>query len=384
MFDLTAKTFPTQINVGAYGDSSFDLVMGLGYGTCGAPAGMGLWCALTDPNSNVYARTYDDFGRVIATAGPDGAATAMLYHDADRGTADQRNEIRIRWDPTGPADPSTDANAYAEVSYLDGLGRPIEEQKSGRGTDVASRMSFYDAAGRLAQISRWDYGTAAVHPRIYGYDAIGRLLSEELPDGTAYALSYQPREAIVTTTIPMDGMVHRRAWRRDAHGRLAEVDEYADPQGSAATTAYSYDPFGQLAQVDDAVVNDPALCGTNLTCPGQRHVTTVLYDELGNRIRLDEPDSGTWLTYPDARGLPTRTTDPRGKEQAYTFDPLGRLTKRRAVNPDTSETDDVYTYGLVGTAIPNGLGRLVAASNEFGSSEFEYSAAGPISTHTRP
>jgi YD repeat-containing protein len=162
------------------------------------------------------------------------------------------------------------------------------------------------------------------------------LLSESLPDSTVNAFSYAPREVGATTTIATEGLVSRRTWHRDAYGRLAAVDEYADPEGSEATTTYAYDAFDQLAQVVDAMANDAALCGTNPACPGQRHTTKILYDELGNRIQLDDPDSGTWSTPHDARGLPTGETDPRGKQQVYTYDPVGRLTKRHAANPPTA------------------------------------------------
>jgi RHS repeat-associated protein len=386
-YDPASATRVTQVHEGAYADPDFDLVVDIEYEIvgCGAPPGLDLPCRVTDPNGQVETSVYDDFGRLVSRIGPNGAAMAALYHDADRGTANQRREVRIRWDAAGPADPAGDPHSLVSVSFTDGLGRVLEERRSGRGSDVAGRMHDYDAAGRVASTSRWDHGALPVQPTTFGYDAIGRTLAMARPDGTVRSFSYLPRETIAETTLPAEGMIHRRALRVDAFGRLREVDEYQDPAGSPATTSYVHDAFGNVVRVRNAVANDAALCNPSPACPGQRHVTDVFFDELGNRVRIDDPDSGTWLSDFDARGLVVRSEDPRGKAQTYTYDALGRLVRRHAENPmeATEQYDDTYLYGLASTGVPNGIGRLVRAADAEGYDDFAYDAAGNASFHRR-
>lgn len=386
-YDSASHTFPTSILEGAFDHPLYDLPIALDYeqpSGCGAPKGLGLWCTATDPNGNVTTREYDTMGRVIATTAPNGFATARLYHDADRGTSNQRFELRVRWDPEAVSDPAGDPDAIRQVTYFDGLHRTLEETRRGRDSRVSRRLRFYDAAGRLASVSRWDFGMDAVHETEFFYDALGRLEQELLPDGTSLDRSYGRRETVLTTTIPGDGLVHKRARRVDGHGRLAAVDEYADPSGSPVTTTYAFDPFGQLAAIADAVANDGALCDGNPACAGQTHVLEVLYDELGNRVELRDPNAGTTTFEPDARGLPREITDARGKTQSLTYDPLGRLERRSTTNPDALlEADDVYTWGLSNTSFANGVGRLVRAEDYEGEDSFEYDAAGNVTFHRR-
>ncbi len=382
LYDSASQTFPVQVTVGSTAGSQYNLTTSMAYelAGCGGPLGMGLPCRITSPNGQIETTTYDPWGREIASTGPNGGATSTLYYDADRGTANQRTESRVRWSATAPADPAQDSNAIVAVTFYDGFGRPLEERKSGIGSNVARRMTYYDAAGRAASISRWDFGSAPVASTFYDYDAIGRTLAETLPDGTLRAFAYGHREATTTTTIPGDGLVHRRTVRQDAHGRLSEVLEYASPAGAPARTTYTYDAFDQLVLVRDAIANDQSLCGSSSACAGQTHETNVFFDELGNRTRLVDPDSGTWISQYDARGLVGLTQDPRGKIQIFAYDPLGRLKTRTPTA--TGENGDVYTYGL-DSQVPTELGRLISAADGAGTDSFQYDAAGNVSLHSR-
>jgi RHS repeat-associated protein len=383
-YDAASATFPVQVKVGSQLSPAFDLVSTIEYELpgCGAPVGMGLPCRLVDPNTQPETRKYDGFGRLIATAGPNGAATATLYHDEARGTVDQRTETRARWSSTGPSDPSQDGTAAIEVSFYDGLFRPLEEQRSGLGPNVARRMIFYAPAGSVAAISRWDFGVDPVGSTLLHYDAIGRLTSATSPDGTVEAYSYGPRLVTSTTTIPVDGLVHKTISSVDAFGQLAEVQEFASPTGPPARTLYLHDAFGQLVQVVDAVGASTSGCLSDQACT-RKHVTRIFYDQLGNRIRLEDPDSGTWIALFDARGHVVQTQDPRQKIQMFQYDELGRIKRRSASVSGPTEGDDIYSYGLVGTTVPNGLGRLVRIDDHEGSDSFTYDAAGNVALHRR-
>jgi len=396
-YDTGSRTFPIEIREGSMTasdpETGPDFVTTLDYGDSFAttacpgplpPPGLGLACAVTDPNGQVTTHRFDAFGRTTESTGPNGTASAVLYHDADRGTANQRIEVRVRWDVTGDPDPAADPGAITQVSYYDGLGRTLRETRPGRGADIATRHIGYDAAGRVAQVSRWDYGGGAVHPTQFTYDALGRTIAETLPDGTVRSTAFAPREVSILNVV--DGtVVHQRSERSDAHGRLAEIDEYPEPDDPGAgvfTTRYHFDPFGGLARVENAVANDGGLCGTNAACPGQQHVTEILYDELGNRLQLDEPNAGVSTFTYDARGLMTRSEDARGMVQVLSYDALGRLVRQHTENPELAEADAVFSYGVVGGA-PNSAGRLVRAADAAGYEEFGYDDAGNPTSHRR-
>lgn len=377
-YDVASQTFPTRFVLHHLQSSEVTLETLLGYETagCGGPRGMGLVCQITDPSGQMSSVTYDRFGRETSIFGPNGAEVAIGYADTDRATANQRSVIRLRWDPNGPS-PGADPNALIERTYFDGLGRTLRETKAGISQD-ANRYVSYDAAGRIAQVTRWNFSTTAGPATLFSYDALGRLLSRTLPDTTSLSVTYAPRQTTFQTTEPTSGLVHKRIERLDGFGRLAAIDEHENPSGTPATTSFAYDPFGQVIRVWDAVANNPSLGN-----PSQRHLTELVYDELGNRTVLVDPDSGMWTHEFDARGLVIFEEDPRGIQQTYDHDALGRLTLRHAVNPPSAEVDTEYTYGSFGVGGPNDLGRLVRIDDGEGFEEFAYDGAGNVAEHTR-
>jgi len=379
VYDPAFRTFPVSVTRAA--DTALALTTTLEYelSGCGGPPGMGLPCRSTGPNGHPTEVVYDAFGRAVERTGPNGFAQAILYHDADRATASQRTELRLRWDPTaGP--PASDPNAIASEVFFDGLGRTLRATRPGPGSLVAERSTAYDAAGRVASATRWEFGGGGP-ATLLEYDALGRPTRQTLPDGTFTRVTYDRRDTTVEDHLPGEGLAHKRLVHRDGRGRLAEVHEWADPDGgSPAVTSYGYDPFGGLAEVYDAMANDPSLCGGDAICEGQTHATYVFYDELGNRVRLEDPDAGVWLSSFDARGRLDLLTDPRGITIDHEYDELNRLRQRIPPEPEPIEE---LTYGLAGTPVPNGVGRLVRVDDAEGHDAFEYDAAGNVAFHTR-
>ncbi len=382
-YDPASRTVPEIFTTQVDGTSQYTFQTLLEYETsgCGAPIGMGFVCRTTHPNTAQTTSQYDAFGREIATTGPIGWETATNYFDGARGTANQRTETRIRWRTSGPP-VATDPDAIIELNWYDGLGRDLKLQKSGRGSDVATATMGYNAAGQVEQASRWAYsGTGPV--TTYTYDVLGRLTQRVQPEGTATNLGYAPR---LTLMERFDGgLKHRRVERTDAFGRLAAVEEYPNVSGSPVNTTYAYDPFGGLVRVRDAVANDPSLCsGLDTNCASQRHETLVFYDELGNRVRLEDPNTGTWLTKWSASGLPIEETDPRGMVHEMQYDPLGRITRRSLVSPaNPSVLDHVYTYAGPGYNSTASRGRLIRIDDQEGSEWFSYDFAGNVIDYER-
>jgi RHS repeat-associated protein len=383
-YDSASKTFPTAVVVSSPQDPMLTLEATLGYELtgCGAPKGLGLVCKMTDPNGAEYTHTYDSLGRERTANGPNGAAIAFEYHDSDRATSAQRTEYSARWQ-AGAGPPASDPNAIREEVYYDGLGRTIAMTRPGRSGQTAAMTASWDAAGNIAETTRWALGANPGPATSFQHDALGRTVQKRLADGTEIAIAYEPRMVTIQTSEPSQGVVHRRVEHLDGHDRLAGVEEYEDPSGTPATTTFLYDAFDQPVVVRNPVANAPGLCGGNPACPSQTHATEIRYDELGNRVQLADPSAGTITREHDARGLVRVEEDGRGLQQVFEYDELGRLVLRHAVNPDAPEADEIYVYGTMGSGPPHGLGRLIGVYDGEGYEEFGYDAAGNVSSHVR-
>jgi YD repeat-containing protein len=99
-----------------------------------------------------------------------------------------------------------------------------------------------------------------------------------------------------------------------------------------------YDPLGQLYELRDPIANDPSLCSTlamGSQCATQDHVTEVIWDSFGRRVRIDDPDSGAWTYRYDDAGLLKERTQNGGtaasRSQFMSYDALQRLTAKAFV-----------------------------------------------------
>lgn len=401
VFDADYQTFPLEVFAAdgtpiqlAY-QIEYDGIQPAGGGAaaaCGGPPALGAVCRDVDPNGQQATATYDRFGREVSRNGRNGSAVAMDYHDADRAGSLQRREAFVRWDPDGPASPLGDPEASTSEVFFDGLGRSLRQTRQSLDSAVAERTFAYDAAGRAAQATRWSFATP-LDDFEFEYDALGRPIRLDWPDESRTLMEYAPRQVTVSdiaSEVPgfleADTLVRKRVQRTDGFGRLAEVHEFADPEGTTpAITSYTYDPFGSLAQIEDAVANDLSLCASATGCPVSRHRTQIFYDELGYRVTLDDPDTGVWVYDPDARGRVRSVTDPRELPEEpgafttlYDYDELDRLI---GVDPP-DRSPRVFTYGMQGEP-NNGAGRLIRVDDEEGYEELGYDAAGNVSLRVR-
>ena len=390
VYDAATQTFPITFRRRAPADPNLTLEWSLAYSgsLCNAPPGLGLVCFVNDPNGQVRERRYDDFGRVIFRIGPNGQENFIDYNDGDRGSPNQRTTIKLRWDPDGGA-VNSDPNSITMNFFHDGLERVIRETRPGSGGMQAESTRSYNNLGLLATQSR--FGDAAPGPDTsFTYDVLGRLLVETRPDGTQFKRTYRPSELLLETQEPGEGLVHLREMEFDGRGRLWRVlaledpalDGSGNPTGTPFDTRYVYDAFDQLASVHDAVQNNPGLCEAGAACATQNNVSHVLYDELGNRTRLEEPNGAPISWVPDARGLVQQQLDSRGIETEFIYDDLGRLLREHHPG-DATAGEILYHYGDVNTSIPGGVGRLTRIDDRMGYEEFAYDPAGNMAFHRR-
>jgi len=247
----------------------------------------------------------------------------------------------------------TDAAVEGDWQWVTGEGAPYTNWHSGEpnnwwgledwATMSAADGTWYDLWGwdAGAYVCEWDLEPSLVlrmKPTTFTYDAVGRLIRTDYPDGTFTRAFFDDSE---TTLVDANGKQVRSTV--DAYGRVVKKELFSGSYPDAvlyATTSFEYDPLGRLVETTDNV----------------GHETTYTYDDLGRKIAMDDPDMGAWSYAYDKLGRLTSQTDAKNQEIVFTYDVLSRLIKK--TYPDGSYVQyDFDTFaGYTGI---NSLGRLV-------------------------
>jgi YD repeat-containing protein len=345
-----------------YGINGISLNSGDGY--------KGLWGQLkstTDPNAQKGMRTYDVFGRPTASVSPvDSIAypTSKMEYGLGNPLSLLVSRQRIKSGETATID---------SFDCYDGLGRLVLNKRRAptAGQFVVSGLTEYNSRG-LAEKQYIPYFTDKpiniaeiidrTRPRTFTeYDPMGRVIKVTHPDGTYSSLSYSD-----WTSISIDENGHKQESDFDAYGRLIEKREYTGADGRSpnypfaayslyATTKYKYDSEGNLTETRDAKSN----------------VTTIVYDNLGRKIQMTDPDMGTWKYEYDLNGNLVKQIDAKGKAIYFTYDALNRLTNKT----DQGNLNVNYTYDDAATILSKG--RLTKAAYQGGNNTtFQYDKLG--------
>jgi len=257
-------------------------------------------------------------------------------------------------------------------------------QIDGPRTDIKDITQFsYDAQGNLTSIT-----DALGHStKITGYDADGRPLTIQDPNGLSTQLAYDPRGRLLSRTAGTE----TTAYAYDAAGQLLKVT-----QPDASYTVFTYDPAHRLTQVSDNLGNkivytldaagnrvkeqilDPAnalarsltrtfdaLNRTATSVGTQGQTTALAYDADSNVVAVSDPLSNLSQRVYDALNRPVASTDPLFHQTRYNYDANDNLVK--VTDPRSLATQ--YTY--------DGLGnRIQTASPDSGTTADTFDAAG--------
>lgn len=248
--------------------------------------------------------------------------------------------------------------------YLDGLGRARETQTplpydfNLTGDFVPYRqvaVTRYDSAGQVT-------GTSAVfrNEGRAGSDGPSSPKLEDIPSYTDLVLDWAGRTVTsqilvykapqaagrVDTTYDGDFTSVKPAvgtatdTYTDVYGQISKVIEYSGTTGY--TTSYAYTGKGELEKITDTRGNN----------------TLYTYDWAGQRLTVDDPDTGFSSTEYDARGQISKTTNNGGKTVlTYGYDDLGRKTSV------SSGTDLLASWYWDGVNVPGGIGHVVSATS---------------------
>ncbi len=322
--------------------------------------------------------TYDARGNVLTVDGPLPGSGDTSYHfydqrDRRRGTigpdpdgsgAMPRQAIRYTYDDAGQV-------LYADVGTTTGTA-----QSNLDGMTVRQRVeNIFDANGRRTQ-QRLVSGGQIYSLTQYGYDAQNRLqcVAVRMNPSTYASL---PAACTLATT---------------------------GNQGPDRITRYHYDGDDRIVRVESGVgtaevgndyVATFTLNGrTQTLTDGESNRTTYVYDTFDRLSQTRFPYAGSknasnpndyeQLGYDNAGNVTSRRLRD-GQTIYYGYDNLGRLTSK---NLPGSESDATYAFDLMGRltqAVQNGqtlsfahdaLGRNTSQSGPYGTTSYQYDAAG--------
>ncbi|HMZ56303.1 MAG TPA: SpvB/TcaC N-terminal domain-containing protein [Nitrospira sp.] len=200
------------------------------YGVDGVLMDKGLYGqikSVTDPNGQVVATEYDAVGRKTKVTSPDGLITTLSYN---YGTGFTVGTQHVLTSTSGAGLVTT----LTSATYFDGLGRSIRQETTGPDSKTVVTEVQYDSRGAVRKKSLPYFKTlesVAGRWATTSYDALGRVVRMDSPDGTRRLSCYSN-----WVIVGIDAADHRKRETKDAYGRTVRVDEYQGTFSSCDTT----------------------------------------------------------------------------------------------------------------------------------------------------
>ena len=256
------------------------------------------------------------------------------------------NTTRTEYDQLGRATKVYDANGYATEFMYDNLGRVIEqrtpfEEKNGT-VYYSTKQMWYDNNGNVIKERTYTNAsgeTESYNEVVYTYDNRNRLVMTQTNDGETSSYTQNYYDGVGNLLRVYTGLTAPLT----ING-LDDVETSTDTE--YAVTKYSYDKFGQVLTVTDALGK----------------VETNTYDTLN--------------------GILLSTTDRNGQTFNFSYDGMGNITEKALSDGTNTETT---TYGLTGQVLTrqNGVTTISYTYNNKGQLATESdSSAGTTKTYT--
>ncbi|MCC8242701.1 polymorphic toxin-type HINT domain-containing protein [Saccharothrix luteola] len=261
---------------------------------------------VVDPEGGETSYDYDRFGNRTSMVDANGNRYDYAY-TARNNVA----EIRLRdWRGDPPGSPATGDHIVLHAYTYDLAGRMVSDTNAmGRRLEYDHHDDDLRKSITLKGFRNQDGTTRDYVVEANTYDKAGNLTRQVTGNGAT----------VVENVIDVAGRVERTT---------------SDPAGLARTTAYTYDPAGNVLKV----VRSGRPSNVPWVPTSTEETVTTTYDPLGNPLTETVSGGGTSLTTShtyDRRGVRTSTTDPRGNvtgadRAAFTTtflaDELGRTT----------------------------------------------------------
>ncbi|MBK8424218.1 MAG: VCBS repeat-containing protein [Elusimicrobia bacterium] len=347
-YDPVYNLFPVKVTQGA-GSFNFSETMTYNPDT-------GRMLSKTDANGQTTQFIYDTFGRTTKVVGPGDTAAhpTVAYEYQVQPTPPHLvlEKRRINHHQEGVPESDQTLDSY---TFLDGLGRVRQTKTPGAaGRQIVSGGHTYNARGLVgesfASATVLFSTSMAVLPAntpktLAEYDALGRVVGTVFPDGGTAGAAYFER---VTTATDPNG--RKKETLADAYGRTVEVREYDGP--TKHTTVYAYDALGNLKGI----------------VKSNGETVSILYDSLGRKTWMRDPQMGEWRYEYDPNGNLTKQIDGKNQTITMAYDRLNRPTSK--TYPDGRSVVNQYDQGL------NAVGRLSKVTDLSGTQELFYDDLG--------
>jgi RHS repeat-associated protein len=324
-----------------------------------------------DANNNQYQFTYDPHARVekIVKPGDNLDYPTITYEYWE----DKLPTSRVTYERLHSGEPTT----FDTYEYFNGFGKTIQKRTSAEDGKVVVSCEEYNVQGQVAKKyhpffsigyeyvpEEQDNGNLMMTMK---YDATGRIISATNGEGSVIRVEYTPWEAIhydandtddTTENIDRGHFNTPKIERYDAWLRLISVTELVGEE--SFSTRYEYDLLGRITKVIDAK---------------GRESSSIIYDLLGNRLRIQHIDAGTKIYTYDAQSNVVITTDSKGQIVHRSYDELNRLTEvRLGVNGEILVEQHIYDTGD-GKNLVRRLSKVIDTSGEL---SFSYDARGNV------
>ena len=338
----------------------------------------------TDVLGNVTTNQYDAYCRLKSTDAPDNNDVTKTYEWAT--AADQPWLAEYPFNYTNPAVYKVTETAKTglwKTSLFDAQGRLIKSLSSGFSDELTLRVSIvdvvFDRFGRKTATTRPYYmanGIAEKPPWMtVTYDMAGRPSQEQKagPDGNPLITTYH-YDGFTSTTKYAD---YIKVSTAGIHGKPVKIIE------NGLEVTYDYYPLGDLKSTN-----------------AEGLITTLTYDDRGNKKTQQDASLGLWEYEYNAFGELTKQTDAEEQVTQLFYDALGR--KERKVTPEGitqwtyfkagtayaglleqvtgTDTTKQYTYNTLGLV----LSETLTVDNESFVTQFTYDEYSRLKTKTDP
>jgi RHS repeat-associated protein len=302
----------------------------------------------TDNHNRATVYSYDSFGKLTATAHPDGSvdSTTVAWGGAGKYTVMETvtaGTPRItHYDALGReirTSEKTFDNLWRSVDVqYDSLGRKWRTSLPFRGAQPALWNEVaYDSFDRQARVQE---ASGRVSTWVYGLHSVTQTI-----DGVTTVRQTSPSGRYVTVT-DAGGTV---STGHDAEGKVS----YSTVSGGG-TTSIEYDVFGRRTRIDDpsdgvrTTAYDDYANGTSRVVEiNSKGMVTTYRDKYGRTTRTERTGTGTFSTdytyNADNQLLSERSSN--GTSSTFQYDTLGRVISVRDSVPDGKWLQKEYTYG---------------------------------------
>ncbi len=258
-----------------------------------------------DPNELVSVFTYDVAGRP-ETSTTRGVTTTYDYRSCNNCFA---YNSKASW----YMQTKTEGQS-ARRTYYDGLGREVGTRWRGLLGTHYYQGQRYTPQGQVAASTEpfSNSADAAALETEQTYDVLGRVVRTDFPTGAFQTLSHTVLDG-AAAVVSTDSLGNSKTQRFDALGREKQVVDAMD-----TSVYYWHDALGNVTdiRVVDALGVQPI-----------DH--SIVFDMLGRKTQLNDPDVGHIDYVYNAFGKLTSQVNAEGQRLCYFYDALDRQIQRR-------------------------------------------------------